>query len=185
MDWTIYTPEDSEDAIARANALYKRRDFLWHLPLVVHLTNHESSHAVVWDERCVCRFLHDVTTPHQDSLLQDMKSLFELRERLASREEFDLRAESIWYRHPTRDMVQTAVAQLYWAVAHALHTRRPMPVTQTGVGVSLIAQNEDYSDWLLPIAVEEFLFVSLQRARGVTPGQMVNLSSVCRYGFSC
>jgi hypothetical protein len=180
-----YLPLNEADAIKRSSEAYCAHDSSWHMPLVTMLTRPapECTHAVVWDERCILRLLPQTHTVHRDSLLNDMDELRTLRNRQATTEAISSKAEAIWSRPPARDQIQTAVEQFFWAVAHELYPDGTRPVTMLGVGTTLIAQGEGYPDWGLTTAIEEFEFVSRQRAAGVLPSQVLNLAGTDHYGF--
>jgi hypothetical protein len=139
-----YVPNDLADPIDRATRFFDAGDALWHLPLVLALTDLKSTHAGVWDERCVNRLLPLTKSPNCDACLLDLQRLRELRDRRASRYEFGEWIQRIWYRNGTRDEVQTAIAQLYGAVECQLYPHSRHPLVLLGVGTTLIAQGEGF-----------------------------------------
>ncbi len=186
MDWlTNYIPTTAEDAIARSSQFFSSKEFRWYLPMAITLTCPEpkSTHAVIWDEQCIRKLLPRTHTPHRAALIQDMNLLTELRLQSAPAETFQTKAEGIWYRQPGRDHIQTAIAQFYGVVAHNLYPDGIRPITELGVGVALIAEGEQFPDWVLEVAVEEFLAIHESRKAGISPAQMLNLVGADHYGF--
>jgi hypothetical protein len=184
MDWSSkYTPIDATDAVLRASHLYDDHDSQWNLPFVFALSNNDVTHAVVWDELCVRRLLPLCQTPNRDALLADLEMLTAMRVRLASEQEFAETGRNIWYRNSSREHFQTAVAQLYGIVGHELHPNGKRPLTYYGVGLSVIAAGEQFPDWVLRIAIEEFKSVEQMRSSGTLPFQILNLECAEHYGF--
>ena len=183
VDLSSYIPEKQTDAVDIAIRCFHVRDDLWTFPLVFSLTDNNSTHAVVWDERCVRRLLRRTRSPNRDLLIQDMETLCELRHRLSTREEIGACAQQIWYRNSSRDYAQTAVSQLYGAVADQLHRADRLPVLHYGVGSRLIVSGEEFPDWALSIAIDEYEFVKRNREAGTLPSAMLDLVGADHYGF--
>jgi hypothetical protein len=183
MDLSSYIPEKQTDAIDIAIRCFQLRDDLWTFPLIFSLTDNISTHAVVWDERCVRRLLLRTHSPNRERLVQDMETLSEMRRRLATRDEIGTCARQIWYRDSSRDYAQTAVSQLYGAVADQLYPAGRLPVLHFGVGTRLIVSGEEFPEWALSTAIDEYEFVKRNREAGTLPSAMLNLVGADHYGF--
>jgi hypothetical protein len=181
-----YMPNDPADAVQRATDFFHVHDDLWSLPLFTALSDNSSTHAGVWAERCVLRMLPLCHSPHLESLTNDLDTLRELRDRKAANEEICSRGEEIWNRHPARDWIQTAIARLYWGVAHDLYRDRDgggHDAIDFAGAVDLLAKGEEYPELFLSIAIEEFQFVLERRQLGVRPSEVLGLIGSDHYGF--
>jgi hypothetical protein len=179
-----YTPFDAVDAVQRAVDFFHAHDDLWDFPLFFALSDPISTHGGVWAERCIAKMLPLCHTPHLSSLCKDFEYLKELRSQLAPREEFAARAQEIWYRHPARDWIQTAMSRLYGGVAHDLYRNGDgHDLIDFGGAVNLLAKGEEYPESFLLIATEEFEFVLERRRRGVRPSELLGLRDADHYGY--